>query len=148
MKKIIQCIVLIVICFQSYGQKIVTFKGIFPENVCVKNAVYFLPTGKAKPTEPIPSIEARLNKAIPFIKDHFDIKSKPAIQLAINCKGEIGGGFQIVTSSGNDEIDKEIIKFLKTVTSWKPGLLKKKPVDSWYLWKMEIKDGYIDILNQ
>lgn len=146
MKKPITILVFTLIGLQSFGQMIMSADGINPENVCKPNTVYFLMTDKAKPIEPIDSIEARINQTIKFVKENPSFESKPSVQLAINCNGEIGGGFHNVIKSGNDGLDKELIEFFKTVTAWKPGKRKKKPVDSWYMWRMEIKSGYIDIL--
>ncbi len=61
---------------------------------------------------------------------------------------KIGGGFHVVTKSGNEDLDNELIKFFKTVKNWKAGRKnKKKTVDSWYMWRLEIKNSYINILN-
>lgn len=146
MKKPITILVFTLVGLQSFGQMIMSADGINPENVCKPNTVYFLMTDKAKPIEPIDSIEARINQTIKFVKENPSFESKPSVQLAINCNGEIGGGFHNVIKSGNDGLDKELIEFFKTVAAWKPGKRKKKPVDSWYMWRMEIKNGYIDIL--
>lgn len=147
-KNIFLLFIITMTSLQSFGQMVMSAEGINPENICKPNTVYFLMTDKAKPTESIDSIEFRINQAIKIVKENPLFESKPAVQLAINCNGEIGGGFHIVTKSGNDELDKELIIFFQTVTVWKPGKLKKKTVDSWYMWRMEIKNGYIDILNQ
>lgn len=147
MKKNIQIIILIFISFPSLGQMVMSVDGIKAENVCKQNYVYFLMTDKPKPIELIDTIEYRINQSINFVKENPSFESKPAVQLAINCKGEIGGGFHIVTKSGSEELDKELIEFFKTVTVWKSGKIKKESVDSWYMWRMEIKNGYIDILN-
>lgn len=141
-------IIITMTSLQSFGQMVMSAEGIISENICKPNTVYFLMTDKAKPTESIDSIEFRVNQAIKFVKENPSFESKPAVQLAINCNGEIGGGFHNVTKSGNDELDKELIIFFQTVTVWNPGKIKKKTVDSWYMWRMEIKNGYIDILNQ
>jgi hypothetical protein len=147
MKNSIALLALVFISLQSFGQMVMTAEGIDPENICKQNTVYFLMSDKAKPIEPIDSIEIRINQAIKFVKENPSFESKPSVQLAINCKGEIGGGFHNVTKSGNDGLDKELIEFFKSVTGWKSGKIKRKTVDSWYMWRMEIKNGYIDILN-
>jgi len=54
----------------------------------------------------------------------------------------------MVIESDNEKLDEELLNFFKTIVDWKAGKKnKKKTVDSWYMWRMEIKDGYIDILN-
>ena len=94
-------------------------------------------------------IQKRLNETISFAKNNPSFEGKPAIQFVVNCKGEIGDGFHIVTKSGNDELDKELMEFFKTIKEWNAGKInKKKTVDSWYMWRLEIKDGSITILNR
>lgn len=135
------------ISFQSIGQMVMNAEGVTPDNICTPNTVYFLMEKKARPLDPIDSIESRINKSISFIKQNPTFNGKSAIQFAVNCKGEVGGGFHVVTKSGNDNLDNELVEFFKTITSWKAGMIKKKTVDSWYMWRIEIKDGYIDITN-
>ncbi len=148
MKKLFLFTISLVIGIQSYGQMLMSTKGVNPDNVCKSNQVYFLMQRKAQPLEPMDSIENRLNEIVNFAKANPGFEAKCAIQLAVNCKGEIGGGFHVVTKSGNEDLDNELIKFFKTVKNWKAGRKnKKKTVDSWYMWRLEIKNSYINILN-
>ena len=147
MKKLILFSIPFFIGLQSFGQMVMSAEGVNPDNVCKTNTVYFLMEKKARPVEPIDSVEIRLNNTIKYAKQNSTFESKPSIQFAVNCNGEIGGGFHIVTKSGNDILDKELIEFFKSVKSWKPGMIKKRTVDSWYMWRLEIKNGYIDISN-
>lgn len=128
--------------------------GIEPDNICKPNSVYFL-TGlkskevKAKPIESIELIQEKLNAKISFAKENPSFEGKSSIQLAINCNGEIGGGFHVVIESGNEILDNELVDFFKTITEWKAGKIgKNKTVDSWYMWRLEIKNGNIFILNR
>ena len=152
MKRIIQVLLFLSVGYYSYGQMIMSAEGVTADNVCTPNNIYFL-TGlnksiRARPIESIETIQKRLNEAISFAKNNPSFEGKPAIQHAVNCKGEIGGGFHIVTKSGNDELDKELMEFFKTVKEWNAGKIsKKKTVDSWYMWRLEIKDGNIAIMN-
>ena len=125
-----------------------TAEGIYPENVCKPKTVYFLMENRARPIEPIDSIQIQLNETVKFAKENPSFESKPSIQFAVNCKGEVGGGFHVVTKSGNEELDNELINFFKTITNWKAGKIRKKTVDSWYMWRLEIQNGYITILNK
>jgi hypothetical protein len=145
MKKIIQLVIIFMINLNSFGQMIMSAEGVNPDNVCKPNEVYFLMENRARPTESIDSIEIRLNNIIKNAKENPSFEAKPAIQFAVNCNGEIGGGFHVVTKSGNDKLDQELIEFFKTIKLWKAGKIKKKTVDSWYMWRLEIKNGYIDI---
>jgi hypothetical protein len=148
MKKLIYIFLICFINAPSFGQMIMSAGGVNPENVCKPNTVYFLMENKPKPIESYDSIEFKINRSIQFLKDNPTFEGKPAIQFAVNCKGQIGGGFHVVTKSGNDNLDKELIEFFKTVNDWKPGQIKKKPVDSWFMWRLEIKSGQILILNK
>jgi hypothetical protein len=146
MKKTLTFLAIVMIGLQTFGQMVMSAEGVIPEKVCKPNTVYFLLTDKAKPVESIDSIEIRINQTIQFVKENPSFESNPSVQFAVNCNGEIGGGFHIVIKSGNDILDQELIEFFKTVTAWKPGKIKKKTVDSWYMWRLEIKNGHIDIL--
>ncbi len=149
MKRLYELSILCIISVQSFGQMIMSAEGVNPDNVCNPNNVYFLMERKAKPIEPIDSIENKLNEVVSFAKNNPSFEGKSSIQFAVNCNGEIGGGFHVVTKSGNDDLDNEFIEFFKTVKDWKAGKKnKKKTVDSWYMWRLEIKNGYIDILNK
>ena len=153
MKRIIQVLFFLSVSCYSYGQMIMSAEGVTADNVCKPNNIYFL-TGlnkesRAKPVEAIETIQKRLNETISFAKDNPSFEGKSSIQFAVNCKGEIGGGFHVVTKSGNDELDKALMEFFKTVKEWNAGKInKKKTVDSWYMWRLEIKDGNITILNR
>ena len=149
MKRIFQVIFFLLISCYSYSQMIMSAEGITPDNVCKPNNVYFLMEGKAKPVETIEVIQNKLNETVSFAKNNPSFEGKATIQFAVNCKGEIGGGFHVVTKSGNDELDKELMEFFKTIKEWNAGKLnKKETVDSWYMWRLEIKDGSIIILNR
>jgi|GEM_PF-1337995 len=136
----------------SFSQMLMSPEGITAENACQPNSIYFL-TGlnkekKAQPIEAIQSIQNQLNKNVAFAKENPNYEGEISIQFAVNCKGEVGGGFHVVKGTGNDEFDDELIEFFKTVDKWSPGMRKKKkPVDSWYMWRLAIKDGHIKIKN-
>ena len=101
------------------------------------------------PLESIDSIETRINEVISFAKENPTFSGKSSIQFAVNCKGEIGGGFHIVKKSGDDDLDDLLIDFFKTIEKWKAGRKnKRKTVDSWYMWRLEIENGKIVILNK
>ena len=149
MKRLFQLLFLTLISVQSFGQMIMSAEGVNPDNVCNPNNVYFLMERKARPIESIDSIEVRLNELVTFAKENLTFKGKSSIQFAVNCNGEIGGGFHVVTKSGNDDLDSMLIDFFKTIDKWKAGKKnKKKTVDSWYMWRLEIKNGHLDIKNR
>lgn len=152
MKQLIATSLLLLVGNFSFGQMIMTTEGVTAKNVCQPNTVYFL-TGmkkekRAKPVESIEAIQQKLNSEVSFARDNPDFSGKASIQFAVNCKGEVGGGFHVVIKSGEEKFDEALINFFKSITDWNPGMRKKnKPVDSWYMWRVEIKDRYISILN-
>lgn len=147
MKRIIFLAILLVSALQIKAQMIMSAEGINPENACNPGAVYFLFERKARPVEPKDSIERRLNEVVCATQDYELSESEFSIQCVINCKGEPGGGFHIVKSSGDIVFDNAVMDYLKTVTKWIPGKKnKRKVVDSWYMWRFRIEDGYIRIL--
>lgn len=94
------------------------------------------------------SIELRINKAVQFAKENPTFSVTASIQCAVNCHGELGETVHVVTSTSNKAFDAELMDFFTSVKSWTAGYLKKKKVDSWYLWRLDSKDGHIHILNQ
>lgn len=140
-------IVLFLLSLNSFGQMIMSADGVNPENVCKPGEVYFLMEKKAKPIESMDSIKVKINREVKFAEQNPTFESNISIQFAVNCKGEVGGGFHIVKKSGNENLDNELIEFFKTIKLWNPGKIKKKDVDSWYMWRIEIKNGTITLNN-
>lgn len=141
--------VLVIFCFLSLSataQLIVGAEGIRPENACEPGTIYYLTENKAKPVDRIDSLEARLNKAI-ALREHSTSEMRASIQFVVNCRAELGGGFHIVTGTGNNALDTDLLTFFKTITKWKAGVVGGKPVDSWYMWRLSIKNGHITIVN-
>ena len=148
MKHLLLFLIFLVISVSSIGQMIMSAEGVKPDNACNPDYVYFLMERRARPVESIDSIEIRLNETITFAKDNPDFTGNCAIQFVVNCNGQVGGGFHVVTKSGNDKLESDLIEFFKTIEDWKAGKKnKKKTVDSWYMWRLEIKNGMIDIQN-
>jgi hypothetical protein len=136
---------LLFLSLQGFSQAVMEAKGIKPDNVC-NTDVYFLIENKAKPIEVKAAIQERANTAISFAKDNPAFTGNASIQLAVNCKGEVGGGFHVVKSSGNESLDNQLIEFLKTIKEYKPGRKNNnKPIDSWYMWHVDISNGLITL---
>lgn len=148
MKNLFHLTIFLLLSIPSFGQMVMTAQGVNPENLCKPNTVYFLMEQRARPMESMDSIQVRLNNKVTFAKENPSLESKVSIQFAVNCRGEIGGGFHVVTKSGNDTFDSELIEFFKTIKKWNAGKIKKKTVDSWYMWRLEVKSGNITILNK
>lgn len=146
MKHVLLYLLFLSLGVTSFGQMIMSAEGVTPENACNPDEVYFLMERRAHPVEAITSIQERLNETISFAKDNPEFTGTCAIQLVVNCRGEVGGGFHVVTKSGDDRLDTELIGFFKTIREWNAGMKNKKSaVDSWYMWRLEIKDGSITI---
>ena len=148
MKKIFQIAFFFLIGSQAFGQMILKVPGVTAEKACNPDSVYFLMTDKSHPAEKIDTLKARINKKISFAKENPTFKANVAIQCCVNCKGEMGGGLHIVDKSGNEALDKELLAFFKTVKKWNVGKFKGKAVDCWYMWRVEIANGYINITNR
>jgi hypothetical protein len=149
MKHLILYVVFSIMSLISFGQMIMSAEGVKIDNACSPGKVYFLMERRARPIEPIDSIEHRINERITFAKENPDFSGNSSIQFAVNCNGQNAGGFHVVKKSGNDNLDSELIEFFETIENWKAGRRnKKKTVDSWYMWRLEIKDGYIHIQNK
>lgn len=148
MKRLIQLSFAMLLCSQAFGQLLLKVPGVTPDKVCVPDTVYFMMGNKAKPVDTYDTIEARLNREVKYAKNNPEFKASVSIQGAVNCKGEPGGGLHIVNSSGNEQLDKQLLAFLAKVDKWKPAKLKGKNVDSWVMWNIEIAKGFIDIGNR
>lgn len=140
---------ILLFCFVSLSaaaQIIIGAEGIRPENACTPDAIYYLTENKAKPLESIDSVEARVNRFV-SAKQYSLRETNASIQFVVNCRAELGGGFHMVISTGNNALDTELLNFFKTVMKWKAGAVGNKPVDSWYMWRLSIKNSHIAIVN-
>jgi hypothetical protein len=147
MKAVMKLLVLVLFSNVVNGQMVLNPQGVTTDNICTPNTVYYFLPDKPRPVESYDTIEARLNKDVSFAKENPGFKANPTLQFAVNCKGEPGGGFHMINSSGNSEVDRDLIDFFKTIEKWNPGKLKETPVDSWFLWNIDIKNGFFYILN-
>lgn len=91
---------------------------------------------------PDSTIENRLNNEIEFLKDKPKYNDKGMVSIIINCKGEVVE-CKIDNKSKSAELDEQVLKVFKTLTSWKAGKFHGKDVDSLRLWSYEIKKGKV-----
>ena len=145
-KSIVIFLFFCVMSLSAAAQIIVGAEGIHPENACAPESIYYLTENKAKPLERIDSIEARLNAKV-SLKQYPSLEASASIQFVVNCRSELGGGFHIVTSTGNASLDASLLSFFKTIVKWKAGVVGNKAVDSWYMWRLSIKNGRMIIVN-
>ena len=135
-----------IMSLSAAGQIIVGAEGIHPENACSPESIYYLTENKAKPLERIDSIEARLNTKV-SLKQYSSLETRASIQFVVNCRAELGGGFHIVTGTSDASLDTALLNFFKTIKKWKAGVVGNNPVDSWYMWRLSIKNGHVTIVN-
>jgi len=89
-------------------------------------------------------IEERLNKEVEFLKDKPKYNDKGMISIIMNCKGEVVQ-CKIDNETKSPILDEQVVNVFKTLTSWKPGKLNDKDVDSMRLWSFELKKGKIKL---
>jgi len=89
-------------------------------------------------------IEERLNKEVEFLKDKPKYNDKGMVSIIINCKGEVVQ-CKIDNETKSPILDEQVVNVFKTLTSWKPGKLNDKDVDSMRLWSFEVKKGKIKL---
>ena len=89
-------------------------------------------------------IEERLNKEVEFLKDKPKYNDKGMVSIIINCKGEVVQ-CKIDNETKSPILDEQVVNVFKTLTSWKPGKLNDKDVDSMRLWSFELKKGKIKL---
>jgi hypothetical protein len=90
------------------------------------------------------TIEERLNREVDFLKDKPKYKDKGMVSILINCKGEVVQ-CKIDNESKSPTLDEQVVNVFKTLTSWEPGKLDDKEVDSMRLWRFEVNKGKITL---
>jgi hypothetical protein len=76
--------------------------------------------------------------------DKLNYNDKGMVSIIINCKGEVVQ-CKIDNKSKSPILDQQVVNVFKTLTSWKPGKLNGKDVDSMRLWSFEVKNGKIKL---
>jgi hypothetical protein len=119
------------------------------EGICDSKNVYtlFEMLGNQKEaicSVPDSTIEQRLNKEVEFLVDKLNYNDKGMVSIIINCKGEVVQ-CKIDNKSKSPILDQQVVNVFKTLTSWKPGKLNGKDVDSMRLWSFEVKNGKIKL---
>jgi len=150
MKRIFPLITFIQLSLLSYSQMVakVEIKEKI-DGICdVKNVYSLFPMfGDQKEaicSVPDSIIEERLNKEVEFLKDKPKYNDKGMVSIIINCKGEVVQ-CKIDNETKSPILDEQVVNVFKTLTSWKPGKLNDKDVDSMRLWSFELKKGKIKL---
>ena len=150
MKRIFPLITFIQLSLLSYSQMVakVEIKEKI-DGICdVKNVYSLFPMfGDQKEaicSVPDSIIEERLNKEVEFLKDKPKYNDKGMVSIIINCKGEVVQ-CKIDNETKSPILDEQVVNVFKTLTSWKPGKLNDKDVDSMRLWSFEVKKGKIKL---
>lgn len=89
-------------------------------------------------------IVKRLDSAVTFLKDNPNHNDKGMVGVWINCKGEVVK-CDMDNKTKDTILDAQIVAVFNSLGKWKPGLLKKKAVDSLQLFSFEIKNGKISL---
>lgn len=113
--------------------------------ICDEKEVYALfPgfTGQVEAVGPLTEeqIRARLTEQVQYVKDHPKYKGKGMVSVIVNCKNE---AVQCKTdnTTGETELDEQIVAVFRALGPWKSGQLNGKPVDSVLLYSFKIKGG-------
>ena len=89
-------------------------------------------------------IARRLDSAVSFLKDNPNHNDKGMVGIWINCKGEVVK-CDMDNKTKDTTLDAQIVAVFNSLGKWKPGLLKKKEVDTLQLFSFEIKNGKISL---
>ncbi|MGC4104057.1 energy transducer TonB [Ferruginibacter sp.] len=150
MKKTLSVIVLFLLSLCSHAQMVARAEIKEKiEGICdIKNVYTLLPMFgdqvEAVCSVADSTIERRLNSEVEFLKDKPKYKDKGMVSIIINCKGEVVQ-CKIDNETKSTTLDEQIVAIFKTLTSWKPGKLNGKNVDSLRLWSFEIKKGQLTL---
>lgn len=97
---------------------------------------------EAKPAKSEEEIAKELNEKVVFLKDKPDYEDKGMVRLIVNCKGEMVQ-CAIDNKTQSPELDAQIVAVFASLTGWKAGSVRQKPVDTVVLYSFTIKDGKI-----
>jgi TonB family protein len=81
---------------------------------------------------------------VQFIRDNPKFKGELMINCIVNCKGELVQ-CRVDNKSGNDELDKQVLAVIKSMTKWTAGVLDGNTVDCSVLFDIHLKKGKISI---
>lgn len=119
------------------------------ENICKPEKVYtVIPTlaDEYAPGQPLKrkKMEAQMNKEMESLQSMPDTAVKGMLTLVINCRGEVAQAYTDLKDEF-PELDKEITAQIMSMGNWKPGVFKKKKVDTMLLVSFTVKDGKIEL---
>jgi hypothetical protein len=83
----------------------------------------------------------RLN-AISWLRQHELKKAKGSFMLIINCEGDLID-VKSIKNGVHEELNYYIAELFKKHNKWEPALLNNKPVDSFVIRKLRIKNGVV-----
>lgn len=99
---------------------------------------------EAKPAKSEAEIAKELNEKVIFLKDKPGYEDKGMVRVIVNCKGEM---VQCVidNKTQSPDLDAQIVAVFASLTGWKAGTVRGKPVDTVVLYSFTIKDGKISL---
>jgi hypothetical protein len=118
------------------------------EGICNNDEVYALfpgLTGQVAAESEVSKEELlKMLNEIPFLTANPKFKAKGMISFFVNCEGEmLGCEMDRKNSTGNAELDAQIVEVFKKLKTWKPGTLNGNNVDSSLLYSFEVRKGKI-----
>lgn len=135
-----------ILSFKASSQFIATFKlDETIEGLCDNEKVYALYSGfkgqeVPKCSESVQEMQTILNEKLQFLKDNKSFKGNGKVCVIINCEGE-ALNWQILQSTTNETLDKELLEIFDQFTNWNAGRLNNQNVDSYMVIRFEIKKG-------
>jgi len=99
---------------------------------------------KAQPPTTKEEITLALNAKVDFLADKPEYEDKGMVGLIINCKGELVK-CEIDNKTKSPELDRQIVAVFAELTTWTPGKVNNKPVDTVVLYSFTIKNGKISL---
>lgn len=120
------------------------------DGVCNNDGVYVLFPGfdgQVPAQGPLTKeeIQARLDEGLAFLNENPKFKGEGMIGLIVNCKGELVQ-CNMDNKTKSAELDRQIEDVFRTLTTWTPGKLNGRAVDTSILYSFKIKGGKL-VLN-
>jgi hypothetical protein len=99
---------------------------------------------KNKPAKCLVNDEEILKRinALAWLRQHELKKAKGSIMLIINCEGDLIN-VRWIKEGVHEELNYYIFELFKKHNKWEPALLNNKPVDSYVIRKLRIKNGVV-----
>jgi periplasmic protein TonB len=71
------------------------------------------------------------NTKCPVIEQENAIESRIYVRFVVSRTGEVGQAK--VIRHGDPRLEKEVLRVIRSLPKWKPGKIKGKPVNTWFI---------------